>query len=496
MRPRVWPAVVSAVLLALAFAPTSWVLFVFIAPIPFLAELKNRRGWSAYRCGFCFGFVYFFFQFGWLVRLVGRWVGSPSLALIPIGLGAFAEALLWFGGLGWLISKCWQNDRPWLIPFVWAGVETVRSLVPGPAFPWGLLASPLATTPTLIHLAWFGSIFMVSAWVLLTSLATVQAFGGDLSNGRKTAIVFGLLGMVSIGRFFLVRPSGPTVLVEAGQPGVDLAFSNTGEALQLHLLHIDNLTQDALNRKAKLLVFPEGAARDFQWPLPPDFRLEPGLATLFGAHRSDGNDVYQSALLYHGTSRQYADKNRLVVFGEYVPARGMLPFLDAFKLPSGDLKSSDDIKNLKDGDLTVAPLICFECLFPDIAYRKAAMGANLVAVISEDNWFDHTAAMDQLRAGTIFRAVETGLPLVRSAETGYSMCIDEQGEVTGQAPLDQMAAVPCQVAAHPTGPFPLFPVFPALAILSVGLALVPSRSPSTRLLTPAAEDPPPEASAP
>jgi apolipoprotein N-acyltransferase len=472
----------SALLLALAFGPTHWWPLIFVAPIPLLDELRRRRGWSAFRAGFCFGFVFFFFQFGWLVELVGRWVGAPSLALIPICVGAVAEGLVWFGALGWLISKCWRNDRPWLIPFVWAGFEMVRSLCPGLAYPWGLLATPLADTTPLIELAWFGSVFAVSAWALLPSVAIVHAVRGEAGRARMVGIVFGLLGLLSISRFLLCHPGDPSLLVEAGQPGVDLAFDKSDEAVQHHVLNIDDITQDAENRDARLLVLPEAAARDYHWPDLPDFRIDPDLPTLFGAHRDDGDNTYQSALLYHGHDRQHADKNRLVVFGEYVPGRNFLPFLDKFKLPSGDLKSSDDVKNLRDGNLTVAPLICFECLFPDLAYRKAIMGANIVAIMSEDNWFDHTPAMDQLRAGSIFRAVETGLPVVRSAETGYSMCIDEQGRVTAQAPLDQFVALPCKVPSNPGGPFPLLPGFALLSLLSLPAAFIPRRNSHLREL--------------
>src|SRR6185436_20490735 len=85
----------------------------------------------------------------------------------------------------------------------------------------------------------------------------------------------------------------------------------------------------------------------------------------------------------------------------------------------------------------VGPLICFEGLFPDLAYRQATNGARLLTVISIDDWYMGTAAPEQLRSAAVWRAVETDLPLARAASLGYSLAVDQRGRIMNQAPIKE-----------------------------------------------------------
>ena len=167
-----------------------------------------------------------------------------------------------------------------------------------------------------------------------------------------------------------------------------------------------------------------------------------------------------------------------MIFGEFVPARDYIPFLKAFNIPTGDLSAGDHgTQALTLGGLRVGPVICFEGMFPDIAYKQARNGARLLAVISNDDWYIGTPAPDQARLASIWRAVETGLPLVRAASLGYSMAVDGQGRVIAHAPVGR--PFPLQVNV----PVPLqapddrwLPVFPCLAlIVFVGVPIVAKR---------------------
>lgn len=165
-----------------------------------------------------------------------------------------------------------------------------------------------------------------------------------------------------------------------------------------------------------------------------------------------------------------------MIFGEFVPGRDVLPFLAAFKLPTGDLSPGSKVTSLKIGKLNVGPLICFEGLFPDLAYRQALNGAQLLAVMSMDDWFVGTQALDQLRDQTIWRAVETGLPVARAAETGYSLVVDGHGAVLAQAPVGgrQALNVKVPVSKNPTIPWWL-PIFPGACLVITFRVVLPFR---------------------
>ena len=166
---------------------------------------------------------------------------------------------------------------------------------------------------------------------------------------------------------------------------------------------------------------------------------------------------------------EFIDKTRLVIFGEFVPGRSWLPFLKSFNLPSGDLSAGATVQALDTSGIRVGPVICFEGLFPDIAMKQRMNGAQLLAVLSVDDWYMGTGAPEQLRSGSVFRAIETGLPLVRSASQGYSMVVDPRGHVITEAPLTKPQAITLDLPLpNPAqGEPPTRYLFSLIALLSI-----------------------------
>ena len=74
-------------------------------------------------------------------------------------------------------------------------------------------------------------------------------------------------------------------------------------------------------------------------------------------------------------------------------------------------------------------MICFEDTFPFLALRSVEKGAKLLIVITNDAWFGKSAAPYQHLDASIFRAIENGVPVVRSANTGVSAFVDSRGQV-------------------------------------------------------------------
>ena len=56
-------------------------------------------------------------------------------------------------------------------------MEVFRSYIPGLAFPYGLIANPLWAFPQMIQTAYYGSIFLVGAWVVLINLLLAKFIG-------------------------------------------------------------------------------------------------------------------------------------------------------------------------------------------------------------------------------------------------------------------------------------------------------------------------------
>lgn len=437
----IWPVFASAILYAAAFPPLNLGLLVFAALVPWFLSLRSATGKQGFWSGALFGVLFWLSQMAWVGQFVTKWTGSGWLGAsawlaCPI-LGCWYFALV-----GWLVQRCFAAGVPWLVPLVWMGVEFLRSYVPLLAFPWALLATPLWFTPQIIQLASIGTVFLVSAYVALVNVVVVMMMAG--TPGRtiyRYSLIVLILTLASWMRY--TQPAeGEPFTVTVGQPGVDMAFSSSEERARRLDTACRDLAAAAVLQGSRLLVLPEGLTESVasgvpQNPLGP----HPPLPVLFGGQRWN-RGVHQSAFAYDG-KWSYADKTRLVIFGEYVPFRQYLPFLDSFRLPGGDLTPGDKVQALSVAGISVGPILCFEALFPDVALQQQMNGARLLAVMSIDDWYMGTNAPEQLRAASIWRAVECGLPLVRSAGLGFTLACNSRGRVMAEAPLG--AQVPLRV---------------------------------------------------
>ncbi|MEZ0325596.1 MAG: apolipoprotein N-acyltransferase [Fimbriimonas sp.] len=470
---RSWPCVASAALVLLAFPPFNLGLLVFVALVPWLISLRQTNGRQAWKSGYFFGLLMGLGQLYMLGTLAYNWTGSVLVGLLPWLLASFAYGV-YFGLTGVLISKCFARGWFWLIPIVWAGVEVFRSYIPVFAFPWGILATPLWPLTPVVQSAHYGMIFLVSAWAVTANLAIAMLMEGEgYRRVRPLFWAFGLVTLLSIYRYSQPE-TGKKFTVTAGQPGVDLAFGPAKTRNEDLRATIQPILDKADKDGTQLVVLPEGIADARR--MPPTTPFVPGKAPLLVGAPRGFEPTYQSALGYE-RGWKFVDKTRLVIFGEFVPGRDRFPFIAAaLKLPTGDMSAgTEGTKSMKIAGITVGPVICFEGLFPDIAYRQALNGSQLLAVISIDDWYLGTMAPDQLRALSIWRAIETGLPLVRSASLGYTLITDGKGRVLAQAPVKEARSLHEELILPERSPMsPAAAAFPVGALaIAIVMLLIP-----------------------
>ncbi|HOG24296.1 MAG TPA: apolipoprotein N-acyltransferase, partial [Candidatus Omnitrophota bacterium] len=134
-----------------------------------------------------------------------------------------------------------------------------------------------------------------------------------------------------------------------------------------------------------------------------------------------------------GGIRQRYDKLHLVPFGEYIPLKPLFfwltPIADALGISDFSVGATSEIFRWAREEWPFGVLICFEDVLPSLARALTAQGASFIAVITNDAWFLDTSAPFQHLQGSIFRAVENGVPVVRAANTGVSGFISRRGEV-------------------------------------------------------------------
>ena len=179
-------AALSAVLLVLAFPPFDLRWLVFVALVPWLVSIRGQEARPVRRSGLVFGAISYGYQMWWVVPFVYKWTGSlvsglvPWVVTVPIAMGYFWLQASWMGAAE-------RQGRAWAIPLLWVAMEFIRSYIPGLAFPWGHMATPLWPFPAVLQSAALGGIFLVAAVVTLLGILPTLAMRDPTSRaGRAT----------------------------------------------------------------------------------------------------------------------------------------------------------------------------------------------------------------------------------------------------------------------------------------------------------------------
>ena len=172
----------------------------------------------------------------------------------------------------------------------------------------------------------------------------------------------------------------------------------------------------------------------------PFYRTSVLLGLNAGVRSHTGRTVrrYCSALLVRpdGTFAGRYDKMHRVPFGEYVPLRDVLPFMERFAPYDFDysITPGSHFTRFAVGPFRFGALICFEDTDPYLARQylnDTADGrqVDFLVDISNDGWFDGSSEHDEHLAICRFRAVETRRAVARAVNMGISAVIDGNGRV-------------------------------------------------------------------
>lgn len=481
-RNRALPAVVAGALWALAFPPFGLFLLIFVFLTPLLASVHGVAPKPAFRNGWVAGTTFALLNFFWVAQFVSKWTGSWLLGAAPLLLMAVAFGV-YIGLFALAASALMSRGLWWLVPFVWAGVEVLRSVVPYLYFPWSLTASALAAVPVLLQPAWWGGTYLLGAWVafgsvLLLAFLAAHSEHSLATNPRGVAWATVLWAAVPIlGIWSFTQPlEGREVRLAALQTGVNMAFGPDGRPTtrEAILSGVAETVPPLLIQadKADAAVLPEGIV-DAQGDQPPDlpFAYDGSPPLITGGVREVGDIAYQALFTYDG-KWQHADKTRLVIFGEYVPFRDQLPFLDAYQLPSGDLTPAEEVRTLTMNGIRVGGLLCFEGIFEEVARKHVENGARVLALLTVDDWYQDTGAIEHLVQTSVLRAAENRVPLVRASPLGPSLVVDSRGRVLAQTTNSDPAVASATVVLEESSVFPLRKHAPPLCLGVVAFALI------------------------
>ncbi len=234
----------------------------------------------------------------------------------------------------------------------------------------------------------------------------------------------------------------------------------------------------------------------FHDPKVEEIAREAGVPILYGCRLAQVDaagrrvvKLYNAAALARpdGSPGTWYGKQRLVPFMEGVPFGPLLGYdpsrhagegHQAWLTLLGNFVPGPGPVVFEVGGARIGALICYEGLYGELMRVYRGAGANIVAVLVNDTWWGKTYFADHVHAGVLSsRALETGLPMIRSANNGVSCVVDASGRQIATLGLDQRGVLVADVplAQGPPTPYSrIGDLFVDLAALAVGVLVVVS----------------------
>lgn len=145
-------------------------------------------------------------------------------------------------------------------------------------------------------------------------------------------------------------------------------------------------------------------------------------------------DIYNSSFI-NSDLRQVYHKSKLVAGVENLPYKKILePILGNLLLDFGGSISSRATQENRAVFITklnnkIAPIICYESMYGEYVTQYVRDGAQFLAILTNDGWWNNSPGHKQLLSYSKIRAIETRRDIVRSANTGISAIINKKGDI-------------------------------------------------------------------
>jgi apolipoprotein N-acyltransferase len=498
-RTRILLAILSGLLLGLAFPPTGLAggLLAFVGLVPLLFALHTTTRlreafWTSWLAMFVLGLISNYWVGGWKsLSEVDPFlmVGGVLLALVH----PFFLVVPWllYDVVRRRVGSTTDRGRSmalYSLPLFYAGFEYAHSFG-DLSYPWLSLYNTQSYNLAYIQfLEWTGPYALTMA-IVLVNVELFQIYRYGVTSRKAMPHLIALICLIGVpyvygtmalgGSGDRLKPVPPTLRVTVVQPNID-PWAKWGADYQRTLdtnfsasVHAIQAVHDSTD----LLLWPETAITFYITSPGKTYEMSELYGFLSQVHhplltgfpdRQDylrGKDsippdatagqvegVYfrswnAAMLIYQNASgnfmRPVYHKQKLVPLGEHVPFVQYFPFLGkwfAWGVGLGSWNYGEGYEPIKmplpsSDSLRIIPLICYESVYPSFVRHFVDHGANLLAVITNDGWYGRSSGPYQHEQFAVLRAIENRRWVVRSANTGVSCVIDDRGRYVKELPL-------------------------------------------------------------
>lgn len=493
-------SLLSGVLLWLSWPPIGIAFLILVAFIPlfYISDiLLEREGNFSFWNGLIYSFPAFFV---WNAATVW-WIGYSTIpgAVAAILLNAFLMTVVFAGWHFFRKRGVTSQAAPLMFIAFWCSFEFLH-LNWQIAWPWLNLGNVFANYTMIIQWYEFTGTFGGTIWILILNFLiyfTIKYLKTKLF--RKYILTTSAVLIIPIFISIVILLSYPQndneeISVVIVQPdtrsdGEKRSFSNTELAQRM----IETASSSGWNSEVKLWVAPESAlTRNVSEDLllenniPTDNRhyhayrildsliqcnlqlnIICGIAsykTFSHQERATMRDLGNGIFRECYNSAVWIDRNGIAGIyhkSKLVPGVELLPYPDFFAFLKNIIDemggfsfgvdtAQHTFKTTINQGVVIGTPICYESVFGDHFAGFVRNGAQLMAVITNDDWWGNSPGYKQHFAYAKLRAIETRRTILRAANSGISAFIDERGETIQQTEFREQIAIQGNVKPNDT----------------------------------------------
>lgn len=476
-------ASLTAGLLYWVTPPQYWYPLQWFAWIPLLWALKHASRREAFLLGFWAGTLLNGLIFYWLAPTIANFGNYPlSVSIVLMALYCGFQGLSF--GLMALGTRILQTRSP---KIWWLGSAALVALIElawPKVFPWSLGWGQLGSD-SLIQSASVWGMEGLTFFVILINGLLFQAIQ-EPKVSRRSAI-FAVAALGSIGCLALFghlrlkdEPETVQTLRVTSIQGDEPLSIRIGSSNFSRVSGYLRLTENALGFKPDLIVWPEsiftGPLGDRSWQLFSHASRNWNVPTIVGALVMQRNHHHRNTMFHfdrRGTLIATYAKRRLVPFGEGIPFADRFTFLRRFGR-STLYEAGNQVRTFQLGSVKIGPLICQDGLFPEVVHDLLGKGVDLLLYTANDSWFGESVGNDLHFMHARIRAIEYGVPVLRSGNTGYTAWIDPEGRIHNRTSLYEKVAWSHEILLYKRETLyrVLRPWIRALFVLLIALAVI------------------------
>ena len=427
---------------SLAFAPYYLIFIPFITLAVLLKKINtNASRKEIFLSVFMFGFGLGSFSTSWITNAL-MIDGGQFGHLIPltfIGMGIFF-------GLFYAIPAVLSTFYPIGIRrlMAYAALFTIFEWIRSwflTGFPWNLLGSVWENTLPILQSASVVGVYGLS--FLTIFICGSFAFLRQKKIPALALLIFVCLYIAGTGRLYTATNSTIWgIKLRLVQPNISQTLKwnpNEAENSFSKIMRLSRQNNEGITH----VIWPESAVpfivnqADDERPRLMQAVRQGGTLILGGLRADEEKKTYANSLFVlddFANIQTFYDKSHLVPFGEYIPLRSIIPFDKIVPLPFDFTEGEDNQTLYVQKTPPFSPLVCYEVIFSGCVARKDKRPDWMINV-TNDGWYGISAGPYQHLGMSKMRAVEEGLPLARSANTGISAVFDGYGRTVGQTQL-------------------------------------------------------------